>query len=105
MYVVLAVFGSTMAGSWSFLWMLCSSVSAVMVVWVSVMSTWMSSLFVPGSWARMVMVLGSSSMSIRGSVCVSISLISAFVGWWFGFIFPNFFMIGFPSGPVVMEKP
>lgn len=49
--------------------------SAVIVVWVSVTLTWMSSFFAPGSWARMVMALSSSSMSIRGSVSSFISLI------------------------------
>lgn len=49
--------------------------SAVIVVWVSVTFTWMSSCFAPGSWAMMVMVVSSSSTSIRGSVSALISLI------------------------------
>ncbi len=79
--------------------------STVIVVWVSVTSTWMSSFSMPGSWATMVIVLFCSSMSIRGSVSVFISLISALECWRLDFMFPNCLMIGFPSGPVVMEKP
>ncbi len=79
--------------------------STVIVVWVSVTFTWMSSFSMPGSWATMVMVLSCSSMSIRGSVSVFISLMSALECWRFGLRFPNCLMIGFPSGPVVIEKP
>ncbi len=77
----------------------------MMVVWVSVTFTSMSSCFAPGSWAMMVMVLSSSMRSINGCVSSSISLISALVGWCFGLRFPYSLMMGFPSGPVVMWKP
>lgn len=79
--------------------------STEIVVWVSVTCTWMSSFFTPGSWATMDISLSCSRISIKGSVSVFISFIRAFEGWRVGSMFPYSLMIGFPSGPVVIEKP
>jgi len=53
----------------------------------------------------MAIVLSSSRTSTRGSLSSFISLICALEGLRLGLRFPNSLKTGFPSGPVVMEKP